>query len=64
MSGLTAAERDALYRECALAIDAAGADGDRALLARLVLLLMEALGDADRCREALAEAVRAGDDPR
>jgi hypothetical protein len=58
MSGLTAAERDALYRSCALAIDAAGPDGDRAFLARLTLLLMEALGDAARCREALAEAAR------
>jgi hypothetical protein len=63
VSGLTATERDALYRDCARAIDAAGEDGDRALLARLVLLLMEALGDADRCRRALAEAVRGGDDP-
>jgi hypothetical protein len=54
--GLTPAERDALYRACALAIDAAGPERDRLFLARLALLLMEALGDAGRCREALAAA--------
>lgn len=58
MTGLTAPERDALYRDCALAIDAAGPEHDRALLARLVLLLMESLGDAARCRAALEEAMR------
>lgn len=56
MSGLGAAERDALFRDCALAIDAAGPDADRLFLARLALLLMEALGDAPRCRQALAAA--------
>lgn len=58
MTGLTAPERDALYRDCALAIDAAGPEHDRALLARLALLLMESLGDAGRCRAALDEAMR------
>jgi hypothetical protein len=53
---LSPAERDALYRECALAIDAAGPERDRLFLARLALLLMEALGDARRCREAIAAA--------
>jgi hypothetical protein len=60
MSRLTASERDALFRDCAIAIDSAGPDGDRAFLARLALLLMEALGDADRCRAAIAEAARDG----
>jgi hypothetical protein len=60
-AGLPPAERDALYRACALAIDAAGPDRDRLFLARLALLLMEALGDAQRCREAIAAATLAVD---
>jgi hypothetical protein len=58
-AGLPPAERDALYRECALAIDAAGPERDRLFLARLALLLMETLGDAQRCREAIAAATLA-----
>jgi hypothetical protein len=58
MTRLSAPERDALYRDCARAIDSAGPEHDRAFLARLVLLLMESLGDAGRCRAALDEAMR------
>ena len=58
MSILEAAERDALYRECCLAITAVGRDRESLYLARLALLLMEAVGDARRCHEAIAEAAR------
>jgi hypothetical protein len=50
--------RDALYRDCALAITAVGRDRESLFLARLALLLMEAVGDASRCREALEAAAR------
>lgn len=53
---LEAAERDALYRDCALAITAVGRERESLFLARLALLLMEACGDAARCREAIAAA--------
>ena len=55
--------RDALYRDCALAITAVGRDRESLFLARLALLLMEAVGDASRCREALEAAARAGPTP-
>ena len=55
---LSADERDALYRDCALAITAVGRERESLFLARLVLLLMESLGDAGRCRAALDEAAR------
>ncbi|MEI7445926.1 MAG: hypothetical protein WCK28_13635 [Burkholderiales bacterium] len=55
---LDAAERDALYRDCAQAITAVGRERESLFLARLALLLMEACGDAARCREAMAEAAR------
>ena len=58
MSTLEAAERDALYRECCLAITAVGRERESLFLARLALLLMEAVGDARRCRDAIAEAAR------
>ncbi|HVL56504.1 MAG TPA: hypothetical protein VM491_08360 [Burkholderiaceae bacterium] len=51
-------ERDALYRECCLAISEAGRERESLFLARLALLLMEQVGDAQRCREAIAEAAR------
>lgn len=55
---LEAAERDALYRECCLAVTAVGRERESLYLARLALLLMEAVGDERRCREAIAEAAR------
>ena len=54
--GLTPAARDALYRDCALAIDAVGRERESLFLARLALLLMEELGDEARCRRALEAA--------
>lgn len=53
---LTDADRDRLYRETCLAIEAAGAERERLYLARLVLLLMDAVGDADRCLAAIEAA--------
>jgi hypothetical protein len=57
-TGLSPDARDALYRDCALAITAVGRDRESLFLARLALLLMEAVGDEARCREALASAAR------
>jgi hypothetical protein len=56
--GLSADARDALYRECALAISAVGRERESLFLARLALLLMEAVGDEARCRQALEAAAR------
>lgn len=50
--------RDALYRDCALAITAVGRERESLFLARLALLLMEAVGDEARCRQALEAAAR------
>jgi hypothetical protein len=55
-TGLSPEARDALYRECALAITAVGREREGLFLARLALLLMEAVGDEARCREALQAA--------
>ena len=55
---LRADERDALYRDCCLAVTAVGRERESLFLARLALLLMERVGDAARCREAIAEAAR------
>lgn len=51
-------ERDALYRQCSLAVTAVGRERESLFLARLALLLMEALGDARRCSVAIEEAAR------
>lgn len=58
MSTLTPQEREALYRECSTAITDAGRDRESLFLARLALLLIEAVGDATRCRAAITEAAR------
>jgi hypothetical protein len=55
---LTPEARDALYRDCALAITAVGRERESLFLARLALLLIEAVGDEARCREALEAAAR------
>jgi hypothetical protein len=57
-TGLTTEARDALFRECALAITSAGRERESLFLARLALLLMEAVGDEARCRDALVAAAR------
>jgi hypothetical protein len=56
--GLSPDARDALYRDCALAITAVGRERESLFLARLALLLMEAVGDEARCRQALEAAAR------
>lgn len=58
MTKLSNEERDALYRQCSLAISAAGRERESLFLARLALLLMEELGDARRCGAAIEEAAR------
>ena len=58
MCTLMPQEREALYRECCLAITDAGRDRESLFLARLALLLIEQVGDAQRCRAAIAEAAR------
>ncbi len=58
MPKFAAAERDALYRECCLALSALGRERESLFLSRLVLLLMEEIGDFERCRAAIAEAAR------
>ncbi len=58
MTTLTPRERDALYRECCVAISDAGRDRESLFLARLALLLIEEVGDAQRCHAAIAEAAR------
>ena len=57
MSGLTASARDRLYAELAEAIGEAGEAREPLFLARLSLLLFEAVGDERRCRQALADAL-------
>lgn len=58
MTKLTPREREALYRECSLAITDAGRDRESLFLARLALLLIEEVGDAQRCRAAICAAAR------
>jgi hypothetical protein len=49
--------RDRVYAECARAITQAGAERESLFLARLTLLLFEAVGDEARCRAALSDAL-------
>ncbi len=60
MSGLDLtprlAEADAFYAELAAALDGAGEAGAQALLARLVLVLANQVGDPATLRAALALA--------
>lgn len=68
MPTLAAEDRDALYTECCRAITAAveqaGREAESLFLARLALLLFEEVGDADRCRRALAAALHGIEPPR
>lgn len=68
MSILTAEDRDTLYTECCRAVSAAveqaGQEAESLFLARLALLLFEEVGDVDRCRRALAAALRNLEPPR
>lgn len=56
---LHAEARDRLYAECARAISEAGEPRESLFLARLALLLFEQVGDEQRCRQALADALDA-----
>jgi hypothetical protein len=55
---LEPAARDRLYSHCSRAITQAGHAAESLLLARLVLLLMEQVGDEVRCSRAIDEALR------
>ena len=49
--------RDRLYAELARAITEAGPARESLFLARLALLLFEAVGDEAPCRQAIADAL-------
>lgn len=51
-------QRDALYTRCAEAVSAAGREREALFLARLALLLFEAVDDEVRCRQAIADALQ------
>ena len=53
---LSESERDDAYTRICLAITEAGPEHESLFLARLSLLLAEAVGDAQRVREAIAAA--------
>ncbi len=55
---LTEAQRDEFYTHCAQAINAAGRERESLLLARLALLLADALGDVDRAKAAVDAALK------
>ena len=57
MSSLPADSRDRLYAALAEAISQAGEARESLLLARLSLLLFEAVGDEASCRQALSDAL-------
>ena len=57
MTALTHEARDRVYAECARAISEAGTERESLFLARLALLLFEQIGDEQRCRAALAQAL-------
>ena len=53
---LTADDRDMLWERLAQAVDQVGPDRDRLMLAKLALLLAEALGDAPRAAALIESA--------
>jgi hypothetical protein len=55
---LTLPELEATYDRLADAIDAAGREHAERMLAKLVLLLAQELGDAERVADRMAEAGR------
>lgn len=57
-SALPPADRDRLYAELANAISSAGEDRESLFLARLVLLLIERVADAEAAGDAIREALR------
>jgi hypothetical protein len=56
IEGLEDTARDRLHTACAQAFTAAGSTREVLFLARLALLLFEAVGDEARCRAAIAAA--------
>ena len=56
-------ERDQLYSICCEAISAVGRNRESLMLGRLVLLLMEEVGDFGRCRAAISAASEAVPEP-
>ncbi len=60
---LTDVERDEFYTCCAHAINTAGRSRESLLLARLALLLADALGDIDSAKAAIAAALEELPDP-
>ena len=50
--------RDRLYAECARAVTEASPERELLFFARLALLLFEQVGDEDRCRNAIADALQ------
>lgn len=57
-------QRDEAYRACCQAISAAGPQAESLYLARLALLLMEALGDLPACLRAIEAAGHDLPEPR
>ncbi len=57
MNELDASEREMLFRECRTALDTMAQDQHPLFLARLALLLFEQVGDAERCRTCIAQAL-------
>ncbi|MGE0803362.1 MAG: hypothetical protein AB7G13_31040 [Lautropia sp.] len=55
---LADAARDHLYAACARAVTDVGREREALFLARLALLLFEAVGDEARCMAALQQATR------
>jgi len=54
---LPATARDRLYAALGKAISEAGEERESLFFARLTLLLFEAVGDEERCRRALSDAL-------
>ena len=57
MSRMPPDARDRMYAELARAITEARPERESLFLARLALLLFEAVGDEARCRQAVADAL-------
>jgi hypothetical protein len=57
LSKLSPDARDRLYAELARAVTDAGPERESLFLARLALLLFEAVGDEPPCRQAVADAL-------
>jgi hypothetical protein len=54
---LDASQREMLFRECRAALDSMPQEQHSLFLARLALLLFEQVGDLERCRSSIAQAL-------